>query len=166
MQNAWIWIVVVVVILVGGFVWWQGTQPAQMNVILTPEPVPTPVPTQPSAATGTSATSTSGTAMTTSVSYSANGYSPAVVTIKKGGTVTWTAQGRDDMWVATAPHPAHTAYDGTSRSAHCDPNYSGGEPFDQCAPGMAFTFTFEKAGTFPYHDHVDATKFGRVIVEE
>ena len=173
MQNAWIWIVVVVVILVEGCIWWQSTQAPATNVDLTPTTEVTP-PAPPPAETGTSTSSgsstesanppASGTAMTAAVSYTASGFSPATVTIKKGGTVTWT--GTDSMWIASAPHPAHTGYDATSRQAHCAPGYTGATPFDECAPGASYSFTFDKVGTWPYHDHMNASSFGKVVVVE
>jgi plastocyanin len=168
MQNAWIWIVVVVVVAVGGFIWWQGMQPAGTVVNLTPE-TQTDTNTVPSTATSSDTTATTspsdaGAPMTAAVTYTADGFSPATVTIKKGGTVTWS--GPDSMWVATGPHPAHTGYDTTSRSAHCVPDYAGATPFDQCTRGTAYSFTFDKSGTFPYHDHADASNFGKVVVVE
>lgn len=103
--------------------------------------------------------------MIAAVSYNdEDGFFPQEVTVKVGGSVTWTNQGGDDMWVATAPHPAHTAYSGTSLQQHC-PDTDGND-FDQCANGATYTFKFDKAGTFPYHNHSNATKFGRVIVVE
>ena len=69
------------------------------------------------------------------------------------------------MWVASAPHPSHTGYDGTSRQTHCVAGYSGPKPFDQCAAGTSFSFTFKQTGTWPYHDHNNSGKFGTVVVQ-
>jgi plastocyanin len=170
MQNTWIWIVVIVVAAVGGFIWWQSTQPADTVVNLTPETQQQiDTNTVPSATTSTDTTdstsqSDTGAPTSATVTYTADGFSPSTVTIKKGTTVTWNGPG--SMWVATGPHPAHTGYDTTSRSAHCAPGYTGATPFDQCTPGTSYSFTFDKAGTFPYHDHMDASNFGKVVVSE
>ncbi len=169
MQNAWIWIVVVVIILVGGFIWWQSSQTPAIDVNLTPgnttvTPTPSPEPSATTSSTTSTDTSATGGQMTATVTYSANGYSPSTVTIKKGGTVTWN--GPSNMWVASAPHPAHTGYDGTSRSTHCSPSYSGPKPFDECAGGSTYSFTFDKVGTWPYHDHMNASNFGTIVVTE
>src|SRR3989344_1437895 len=104
--------------------------------------------------------------MSAAVSYDGKAYSPASVTIKKGGTVTFTDTTSGMMWVATAMHPDHMGYDGTLRSEHCASGYTGEKPFDQCTKGKNFSFTFKKVGEFPYHDHVNATVFGKVIVVE
>ena len=110
MQNIWIWIVVVVVILGGGYWWWSMQAPA-------PAPVDTGASTQVPSATDTSGTSAP---MSASVTYDGTSFSPPEVTVKKGGTVTFTSTA-GNVWVASGPHPQHTGYDGTSRDAHCAP---------------------------------------------
>src|SRR6185436_6078649 len=144
--------------------WWQSMQSSATNVTLTPENTITPPTPPPPPVTSTS--TDTGAAMTAAVTYTASGFSPATVTVKKGGTVTFTQQGGSSMWVATGPHPAHTGYDSTSRTAHCTSSYTGAKPFDQCASGASYSFTFDKVGTWPYHDHMDATNFGKVVVVE
>lgn len=113
--------------------------------------------------TGTStATSTSGTATTTTVTYSASGFSPASITVKTGSTVRFVNQSGSNMWVASDIHPSHSLYAGTTLRDHC-PDTSG-TAFDQCAAGNEYTFTFTKAGTWKYHNHVNAADTGTVIV--
>ena len=97
--------------------------------------------------------------------YGADGFSPSVVTIKKGDTVTFTNNGGGEMWVATAQHPAHSGYDGTDRATHCAAGYTGTVPFDQCSAGTSYSFMFNQAGTWPYHNHNNSAHFGRVVVE-
>ncbi len=105
-------------------------------------------------------------AKTVAVTYRPNGFSPSSVTITKGDTVTFTAAaGADEMWVASAPHPGHTGYDGTDRATHCAAGYTGAKPFDQCSAGTSFSFTFGKTGTWPYHNHGHAADHGVVIVQ-
>ncbi|MBI5003923.1 hypothetical protein HZC00_02425 [Candidatus Kaiserbacteria bacterium] len=98
------------------------------------------------------------------VTYSSSGFSPASVTIKKGETVTFVDEGTGPMWVASAVHPDHTAYSGTTRSAHC-PDTTG-TAFDQCATGNSYSFTFDKVGTWHYHNHVAASDTGTIVVVE
>ena len=99
------------------------------------------------------------------VAYTDQGFSPASVTVAQGLAVTWVNQSSKDMWVASAMHPTHMVYDGTALKEHCA---AGAEAsFDACrafAPAESYTFTFDKAGTWKYHDHIDASKFGTVIV--
>lgn len=96
------------------------------------------------------------------VIYGPQGFSPANVTIAQGGTVTFMNQGGGDMWVAGGSHPMHDGYDGTTEAQHCAP---GATPsFDECATGTTYSFTFEKAGTWGYHNHVLASDYGTITV--
>ena len=183
MQNTWLWIVGIVVVVVGGFIWWQSSQGTAPSVELTPttsETVNT-VPSSPAdtASTDTTTNTTNETNTTTgtndtspstptsaTVTYTDSGFSPSSVTIKKGGTVKFVDQRNGSMWIGSAPHPAHTGYDGTSRTTHCAPGYTGPAPFDQCSPGASYSFTFDKVGTWPYHDHMNSSSFGKVVVVE
>lgn len=99
------------------------------------------------------------------VIYTDEGYAPKSITVAVGTTVTFVNQSSKNMWVASARHPEHTVYSGTSLSQHC-PDTSG-TAFDQCAggaPGSSYSFTFTKVGEWKYHDHIDATKFGGITV--
>ena len=98
------------------------------------------------------------------VLYSKAGFSPALTTISVGQSVTFKSTDGSSMWVASDQHPNHTGYDGTSRSEHCTAG-TASESFDQCAPGAQYTFTFDKAGTWMYHNHVSAGFTGTVVVK-
>lgn len=90
----------------------------------------------------------------TSVSITAGGtFSPAVVTVKVGDTVTWTNEGDSSAWVASDPHPVHTGYLGFDAKA-------------PIGPGGTYSFTFEKAGSWNYHNHLHPEAKGTVIVTE
>lgn len=155
MKN-FLWALAVVIILGGAYMLWQGGSKSSGEAVTpTPAPITTPGQATPSPAAA---------AMTATVSYSGAGFSPGEVTIKKGGTVTWKNESNGKMWVASAQHPSHMVYAGTSREAHC-PDASG-TAFDQCAGGSDYSFTFEKVGTWNYHDHMNATVFGKVTVVE
>jgi plastocyanin len=100
---------------------------------------------------------------THAVTYSSSGFSPKTVTIKLGDTVTWTNESGSNMWVATAVHPSHTVYDGTSTNEHCsNPNET---TFDQCSGGDSYLFTFIKEGNWKYHNHQGPQHTGTVVVE-
>ena len=96
------------------------------------------------------------------VTYNGSSFSPSEVTIKKGGTVTWGGTG--NMWVASAQHPTHMVYAGTSLQEHCPEGAA--DAFDQCASGNSYSFTFDKVGTWFFHDHMNASAFGSVKVVE
>ncbi|MDO8513949.1 MAG: hypothetical protein Q7S50_00180 [bacterium] len=158
MQNTLIWIVAAVIILGGGYWLWQSQTPAtdtgtNVGIVDTGAGSQVPVETGPV-----------NTGMTATVKYNGSTFSPAEVTIKVGGTVTFESEGGSSMWVASGPHPEHTGYSGTTRSAHC-PDTSNAS-FDQCVAGDSYTFAFKKIGTWPYHNHMNAGVFGKVTVVE
>ena len=104
-------------------------------------------------------------ALKSAVAYGTDGFSPKTVTIKKGGTVTWTNQGgAAGMWIASAVHPTHSVYSGTTLAEHC--NGTSATSFDQCKDASVYSFTFSKIGTWNYHNHLNPNDFGTVIVVE
>jgi len=110
-------------------------------------------------------TTVENTAPNVTVAYTDQGFSPTSVSVPLGTTVTFVNQSSRGMWVASAKHPDHTVYSGTSLSQHCPD--TANSAFDECtavASGSSFSFTFNKEGTWKYHNHVDATQFGTVIV--
>lgn len=87
------------------------------------------------------------------VQYSATGFSPKNITLKTGGTVLFVNDGDDAMWVGSDPHPMHDALPGFDalRSFGKAENYS---------------FTFIRAGTWGYHNHVNPIHEGTVTVRD
>jgi len=156
MKTSSIVAVVVAVVVIAGAVWWLMSQPAAAPQANTNTQAPAAVADNTTPAAPMSAT----------VTYGANGFSPSTVTVAKGGTVTFVAAaGADEMWIASNPHPIHNAYDGTTLSQHCAQGYSGPAPFDQCSAGTSFSFTFNQAGTWGYHNHGNHSDTGTVVVQ-
>lgn len=101
------------------------------------------------------------TPTTTTVEMSENGFSPPTVTIAEGGTVTFRSTGTKPVWPASAVHPLHRQY----------PEGGGciGSFFDACngiEPGDEWNFTFNHAGVWGYHDHLNPPHRGVVEVKE
>jgi plastocyanin len=98
----------------------------------------------------------SGTSPTTAASVSATGgstvqvimsnkaYDPATVTVKVGDTVTWVNQ--------DSPQHDVVADNGEFKSSLFD-------------KGATFSFTFTKAGTYPYHCSIHPGMNGTVVVQ-
>lgn len=100
------------------------------------------------------------------VVYTDSGYAPSELKIKVGDTVIFKNQSSGQVWTASAMHPGHTAYSGTSLQQHCPDTTNSS--FDECEsskPGESWSFTFTKTGTFGYHNHLSASKFGKIVVE-
>lgn len=157
--------VVVVVLIAGGAWWYVGQQPSSS----VPAAVDTATPVQTSADTSQVQVQTSVNttpAPVTLVVYGDEGFSPKTVTIPPGTRVEFVDRSvLKDMWVASAAHPTHQMYDGTTKVQHCVTGYTGAKPFDQCSIGTSFDYTFDKVGTWKYHNHVEAGDFGTVIVQ-
>jgi len=99
------------------------------------------------------------------VIYSNSGFSPGILAIKAGDTAIFRNQGQRDFWPASALHPTHAVYDGTTLNEHCG---DGGSSFDSCRgipPGGEWEFVFNKVGTWRYHDHLNASRTGTIVVE-
>lgn|SRR3989344_7996591 len=96
------------------------------------------------------------------ITYSTTGFSPNKVTIKQGQSVTFVNKSGSPMWVASDAHPSHTGYSDTTRQTHCPD--TAGTAFDQCAPGDSYTFTFQKTGSWGYHNHMGSEDGGTVVV--
>ncbi len=160
-QNAWIG-VIVGVLIIGGGVWWFTSQQAAAPVVVDNSMTLGDTNTQTTPDTQAGVEVNVSTPKTVTVTFNGDAFSPKTVTINKGDTVKWVSTG-GNMWVASAQHPDHVVYSGTTRSQHC-PDTSG-TAFDQCAPGTSYSFTFNKTGTWNYHDHLNAQLFGTIIVQ-
>ncbi|HTK59608.1 MAG TPA: plastocyanin/azurin family copper-binding protein [Candidatus Baltobacteraceae bacterium] len=89
-----------------------------------------------------------------SVAINAGGaFSPATITVKKGTTVTWTNEGSAKVWIASDPHPVHDGYPGLDSGT-------------DIGTGASYSFTFEKTGSWGYHNHLNPLVKGTVIVTE
>ncbi|MBI3074974.1 MAG: hypothetical protein HYY92_02035, partial [Parcubacteria group bacterium] len=98
------------------------------------------------------------------ITYTASGFSPSSLSIARGEIVRFVNEGGATMWVASALHPTHTVYGGTTLEEHCG-NGVANNAFDQCASGSEYSFPFEKAGTWKYHNHLNVSHTGTIIVE-
>lgn len=131
----------------------RGIQPVtnqlQEESSLTAEETVAPTATNtPSASSENNSTSPAAITIT----YNGTSYSPSSVTVKAGTTVTFVNAGSKPFWPASDPHPTHTRY-GT---------------FDAkrgVAAGESYSFTFDQTGTWGFHDHLNASAKGTIVVE-
>ena len=99
--------------------------------------------------TGTSPTSNGSAVTMTTDSSGSFAFSPMTLTIKVGTKVTWTN-------MTQAPHTV-TSDDGTS--------FDSGISNPIAASGGTYSFTFTKAGTFPYHCQIHTSMKATIIVQ-
>lgn len=85
------------------------------------------------------------------VVYTDDGFIPETVTIRSGETVRFINESSVGMWVASDEHPQHTIL-------------STFDQFGIAENGESYDYTFEKSGSWAYHDHIDASKLGTIIV--
>jgi len=153
-----IWILVAVLVVIGGTWYWQAHTPAPQEAAMEN--------TQQAEENNFADASKDGGVgvSVNTVRLTDSGFSPERLTVSKGTTVTFINQTSGGMWVGADEHPSHTSYAGTSRSEHC-PDTTG-TAFDQCGNGNTYSFTFGKTGTWEYHNHVSSSARGAIIVTE
>jgi|GEM_PF-2182622 len=78
-------------------------------------------------------------------------FDPAALTLKTGDKVNWINRDTAAHQIASDPHPSHTLLRELESGS--------------LATNQVFNFTFTKAGTFSYHDHLNPTIKGTVTVE-
>ena len=100
-----------------------------------------------------------------SVDVTNDGFVPRNLEINAGDTVIWTNRISRQTWPATAVHPTHTVYPGSTRS-RCGSG-TAEDMFDACKGlniGETYSFIFEERGSWSYHDHLRNSVRGTVIV--
>lgn len=123
----------------------------------TTEATPTPSGSNLGAPEGVSGSGASGVdkggvASRTVVTYSNAGFTPASVKVSAGTVVTFVNESTGVMWVASDPHPIHSLLPG----------------FDQrtsVGKGGTYEYTFAKVGTWSYHNHMNTSSKGTVVVQ-
>ena len=95
-----------------------------------------------------------------------SGFFPKDLEINQGDAVAWINMGSSSSWPASAMHPTHTVYPGSSINkcgvAEEDSIY------DACRGlknGESYVFTFNEVGSWGYHDHLNPTHFGKITVK-
>ena len=100
------------------------------------------------------------------VEVNADGFNPSSVTITAGETVTWVNRHSVHSWPASAMHPTHRMYPGSDINKCQSTERS--LIFDACQrleQGESYSFMFYEKGTWRYHDHLNPTHSGTVVVE-
>jgi plastocyanin len=119
-----------------------------------PPPVPPPPPPPPPAQTNVI------------IDISDSGANPKDITIKNGATVVFKNTGLNQHWPASAIHPTHTVYPGSSIQK-CG-TADEGTIFDACRgllSGETWSFTFTNIGEWRWHDHLHLSINGKITVE-
>lgn len=97
--------------------------------------------------------------------YTDAGFAPFEYVVKKGEEVIFVNTSSRSVWPASAVHPTHTVYPGTDIK-DCEKKTG---MFDACrgiASGQEWSVMLNEVGTWTYHDHLNATKTGIIVVKE
>lgn len=97
------------------------------------------------------------------ITFTDSGFVPSSITIKKGQTVRWANNSGSKVWPASAVHPSHAVYP-QKVASDCL-----GSSFDACrglSQGESWDFTFDYAGEWKFHDHLNSSWRGSVTVSE
>ncbi|OGZ70276.1 MAG: hypothetical protein A2904_01280 [Candidatus Staskawiczbacteria bacterium RIFCSPLOWO2_01_FULL_33_9] len=162
-------VIVVFVVLGGYFLWMNIYQPtslvyqpsneqtdSQLPILVQPEDKINPQPSIEKVPTYVNGNI---------ITYTDAGYSPNTIGILTGRIVTFKNQSSKPMWPASAMHPSHRLYDGTSLDEHCPD--TDNSAFDACTgilPGESWSFKFDKTGNWKYHDHLNPSNYGTIVV--
>ena len=112
------------------------------------EATPTPEGTQ-TAATAHVHPDTGGDVVT--VTYADGGVSPERIEIDAGQDVQFVNESDRPFWPASNIHPTHQVY-------------SRFDPYSPLGPAESWSFTFDKAGFWRYHDHLTPPHGGLIVV--
>lgn len=107
--------------------------------------------TSASTTTDNSSSTNSNDSTGTTITYSDSGFSPSTITVKSGTKVTIKNTSSHDMQFDSDPHPVHTD----------DVDLNVG----LVQPGKSMTFTVTKTGSFGYHNHLNASETGSIVVQ-
>ncbi len=94
------------------------------------------------------------------VSYTGSGFSPQTLTVLQGSTVVFKNDSSSDVHVASNPHPLHNGYPTTGGCVS--------STFDSCAniaPGQSWSFKFDIVGSWGYHNHLNPSQGGTIVVQ-
>ncbi len=100
------------------------------------------------------------------IEITSSGFNPKTLTIKTGEGVTFVNKNTNAHWPASAFHPTHTVYpaSGIEKCGTSEQSLI----FDACK-GLkqeeTWSFTFNSKGDWKYHDHLNPSLFGSVIVQ-
>lgn len=111
--------------------------------------------TSGSSSSSQSSSSQSAQAGTVTITATGSGFEPATVTVKSGEAITWVNKSTQTVSIGSDNHPTHTL----------DPDLTGGQYVIELAPGESKTVSVNVKGTHGYHNHLEPSQKGTIVVE-
>jgi plastocyanin len=140
-------IIVVVLAIIGG----GAVALNNKNNDKQPPVSPASASTSSQPSTSTQASNDNPPAAENTITYSDNGFRPATLTVTSGTKITIKNKSSIPLQFDSDPHPEHTD----------DPELNVGT----VSPGSSVTITVTKPGSHGYHNHLNASDTGTIIVE-
>lgn len=153
-MNKWvIGIVIVLLVLIGGYYFIIKNPSSSQDNSATNTTVSngTNATNNPDSSTIDSTTSGTQSTQQATVKLTQNGFDPSTLTIKAGTKVTWVNQSGETATVNSDPHPIHTDYPPLN--------------LDEFSNGGTLSLTFDKPGTYGYHNHLNPSEHGTIVVQ-
>lgn len=136
MNSKYLWGVISVAVIIGAMWWFKANKTAPpTETIMDEVGIVTPTIKE-----------------TSTIIYSNDGFSPTEITVRAGTEVIFINQSDSPMWVASGAHPTHLLY----------PEFDAKTSVPK---GGTYSFTFNKIGEHPYHNHMLLGRYGKIIVE-
>lgn len=85
------------------------------------------------------------------ITYDGKTFSPAKLTVKVGTNITITNNSKNNLQFDSDPHPVHTD----------NPELN----VEVVQAGQSRVFTVTNVGTFGYHNHLDSSQTGTIVVQ-
>ena len=147
MKKAIIAVIILAVLVGGAFALMSGSDKTDTPQIETTTPVISPN----TDANDTSDSPNTPTSSEVTITYSGNSFSPATLTVKAGTTVTIVNESSSQMQFSSNDHPVHSDNPELNAAA--------------IGAGQSTTITPSSTGTWGYHDHLNESVTGTLVVE-
>jgi plastocyanin len=167
-KNIIITILVIHVLIAASYYFFTKFRVSTLSPEL-PQPTTQPVSeglTTPTPPTPQATPTTEATPKEVIIKITANGFEPEEVEITKGTKVTWINEQPNPSWPASAKHPTHEVYPGSSIKKCGTPEQE--KIFDACRglnQGEKWSFVFNEVGEWYYHDHLNPSWKGEIVVK-
>lgn len=137
--------VIVAAVLVAAIIWMRDDGENSTSTTTTPPASVTPENEQ-------SETNNNESSEQLTIRYDGSSFTPNTLTIQQGDTVTFVNGSSTLVWPASDDHPVHD-------------ELSGFDALKGLTEGEEYSFTFNEAGEWGYHNHLASTEGGTIVVE-
>jgi plastocyanin len=161
MSKKLTFIVIAIIIVIAGLAWAgfakgsSGTSSTTADSAAATDPASTPAETTPSPSSPTQEVSDCQSMDKPEITYDNSGFSPKCIKVKSGTAVSWKNSGSTQIQIGADPHPSHTG----------NREVSDGQFTLNVDPGATATSTLTTKGQHGFHNHLNPTAAGVIIVE-